>query len=178
MKATKVDQSRLLQQTMCYNKIKGWSFSVSWGYTVHLYERIIPPSILERPFQTFLAWRKPPKHPFMFNTRWSRHPCDIPHIFFLKNVEKFAKKNRIVTTYTRQTPRRVRPCWRPPPTSGSYTSSFPGDINKIVVITPTTKYSTKAGTRKECCDVEDQVEKNVITIKYRTCERNEILGDF
>ncbi|KAK3026349.1 hypothetical protein RJ639_042646 [Escallonia herrerae] len=37
-KAADVDQSRLLQQTICYHKQSNWSFLVSWGYSAHVYE--------------------------------------------------------------------------------------------------------------------------------------------
>ncbi|XP_039032798.1 uncharacterized protein LOC120167994 isoform X2 [Hibiscus syriacus] len=42
MQAAKVDESRLAQQTICYDKQKNWSISVSWGYSVHIYEKYHP----------------------------------------------------------------------------------------------------------------------------------------
>ncbi|CAA3017603.1 uncharacterized protein LOC111412546, partial [Olea europaea subsp. europaea] len=42
MKAAKVDQSRMMQQTVCHHRQSNWTFSISWGYFVHLYERIMP----------------------------------------------------------------------------------------------------------------------------------------
>ncbi|XP_076897338.1 uncharacterized protein LOC143550604 [Bidens hawaiensis] len=52
MTMAKVDQSRLLQQTVCYHKLKGWAFSIAWGYSAYVYEQFIPRSILRRPFET------------------------------------------------------------------------------------------------------------------------------
>ncbi|KAE9462217.1 hypothetical protein C3L33_05872, partial [Rhododendron williamsianum] len=40
MKSAKMDQSRLLQQIICYHKPTNWSFSISWGYSAHIYEKV------------------------------------------------------------------------------------------------------------------------------------------
>lgn len=134
MKAAKVDESRLLQQTICYDNTKHWSFSIAWGYTAQIYEKIIPPSILEMPLETFVPWRKPPKQPYMFNPRWfPKNPCDIPHLFFLQSVEIINGDNQILTTYTRRTTRDLPPCSRSSP-------DIPNYITNIIVISPTTKY--------------------------------------
>ncbi|KAL0459184.1 UNVERIFIED_CONTAM: hypothetical protein Slati_0545600 [Sesamum latifolium] len=42
MKAAAVDQSRMLQQTICYHRQSNWSFSISWGYSAHIYEDYAP----------------------------------------------------------------------------------------------------------------------------------------
>lgn len=34
------------------------SFSVSWGYSAHIYERIFPRTMLKRPLETFQPWIK------------------------------------------------------------------------------------------------------------------------
>ncbi|CAN1755488.1 hypothetical protein LINPERHAP1_LOCUS5741 [Linum perenne] len=70
MKPAKIDQSRMLQQTICYQRDKHFSFSVSWGYSVHIYETIIPRSILRNPLETFVPrWKQDHVPAFMFNTR-------------------------------------------------------------------------------------------------------------
>ncbi|GER40787.1 hypothetical protein STAS_17467 [Striga asiatica] len=46
MKAAGAGQSRLLQQTICHNRLTNWTFSVSWGYSAHIYESIFPRSYL------------------------------------------------------------------------------------------------------------------------------------
>lgn len=56
MKAANFDQSRIMQQTICYNKKIGWSVSISWGYSAHMYEEIIPQSILKKPLKTLTPW--------------------------------------------------------------------------------------------------------------------------
>ena len=141
MKAANTDQSRLLQQTICYDKSNNWSYSVAWGYTVDLYEQIIQPSVLEKPLETFLAWRKPAKQAFMFNTRWvSKNPCEMPHVFYLQSVGNYSYG--IVANYTRRFGRDLPPCVAPSPSRISHNSSsyVPSYIQKIMVISPATKY--------------------------------------
>ncbi|KAF5937226.1 hypothetical protein HYC85_024732 [Camellia sinensis] len=77
VKATKTDQSRMLQQTICYQKKTNWSFSISWGYSAHIYENVLPRSILKRPLETFRPWLKEMPALYMFNTQW-------PPYFFLR----------------------------------------------------------------------------------------------
>ncbi|GKB78949.1 uncharacterized protein Tco_0945844, partial [Tanacetum coccineum] len=47
MKAAKTDHSRLFQQAICHDHPKNWSFSLSWGYSLQLYEKIVPSSLLQ-----------------------------------------------------------------------------------------------------------------------------------
>lgn len=130
MKAASVDQSRLLQQSICYYKKNNWTFSVSWGYSVQIYENIFPPSYLYRPLETFIPWRKGATPPYMFNTRLlSNDPCDAPHFFFFDSVDENRLMNHILTSYTRRSPRGLPAC-----ASTGYHSV--DNISKIRVLSP------------------------------------------
>ncbi|GAB2274410.1 hypothetical protein Dimus_009176 [Dionaea muscipula] len=170
MKAAKADQSRLLQQAICYRKQSNWSFSVAWGYSVQLYENIVPPSFLHRPLETFSPWRKP--GPYRFNTRWlPRNPCENPHVFFFEEVEDVGR-DRIITRYGR------RPWRRPPgcPSNGGNSSPAAGDVLRVLVVSPTTRYGG-VGSRRECCDADGlDEEKNTTRIKLRACLKHEMGG--
>ncbi|XP_015875709.3 uncharacterized protein LOC107412446 [Ziziphus jujuba] len=112
MKASKVDHSRLLQQTICYHRPSNWSFSVSWGYSVHIYENIFPRSYLRKPIETFRPWRKERPPLYMFNTRpWppGNPCCEAPHVFYFDSIEK-SEGNQTVTTYVRASPRGLAAC--------------------------------------------------------------------
>eukprot|EP01018_Ginkgo_biloba_P032236 Gb_23734 [translate_table: standard] len=101
-KAVRVDSSRILQQTICYDKLQQWSFSVSWGYNVRVFDSIQLPRVLESAPQTFMHWRKTITDQFMFNTvNISKDPCQRPIVFFMESVS--AESKRISSTYTRQT---------------------------------------------------------------------------
>ncbi|KAJ4724299.1 Protein of unknown function (DUF604) [Melia azedarach] len=145
MTAAKSDESRLLQQTICYHRQSNWSFSLSWGYSVHIYESIFPRSFLRKPLQTFLPWRKIGRAWFMFNTRWlTKNPCEVPHVFYLETVEQF-KEELVVTNYTRGWPRNMPVCsW-----NGNHSADL---ISKIRVFSP--GKGRKESGRIECCDVE------------------------
>lgn len=126
MKAAMVDSSRLLQQVICYDLQTKWSVSISWGYSVHIYEELHPPSILQIPLQTFRAYNKRATPPFMFNVRpLSRNPCSMPHVFYLESVG-IANPNQIVTFYTRTTPWKLSSC-------GNHSAK---PISRIMVSTP------------------------------------------
>jgi hypothetical protein len=132
MKAAKVDQSRLLQQTICYHRPTNWSFSVSWGYSAYIYENIIPRSILCRPFETFTKWRGKAEPLFMFHSRpLSSDPCQAPHVFFFDSIEHTQGDEQFVTTYIRKSPRGLPNC--------SSTGNHSADaITKIQVLSPAT----------------------------------------
>ncbi|GMH07394.1 hypothetical protein Nepgr_009234 [Nepenthes gracilis] len=168
MKAADADQSRLLQQTICYQHQQNWSFSIAWGYSVQIYEQLIPPSFLLRPLETFAPWRKlPPRQPpYRFNTRLpSRNPCEDPHVFFFESVEEI-RKDRIFTTYRRRSGRRERDC--------NY-STAAADVFRVSVISPATRYGG-VGTRRECCDIVNSAVKDNVKIKIRSCMKYEIIA--
>ncbi|KAI3791924.1 hypothetical protein L2E82_05792 [Cichorium intybus] len=175
MTAGKFDQSRLLQQTVCYDKEKNWAFSIAWGYSIYIYEQYIPRSILRRPLETFTPWgleRKPPD--YMFNTRLlvTDDPCETPHVFFFNSVTRLGNDNNgssdasdeIVMTYIRSKHRRLLPC------SSNNSADF---ISKIEVYSPATKLSF-VENRGECCDVVNVDGKKTAKVKIRACLKSEI----
>ena len=130
MKAAKIDQSRLLQQTICYHRQSNWSLSISWGYSAYIYENIIPRSILRRPLETFRPWMRNSRPPlYMFNTRWpSNNPCEAPHLLFFDSIEHI-EGDQIVTSYVRAWPRGLSIC--------SFAGNHSADpITKIKVFSP------------------------------------------
>ncbi|KAK6141680.1 hypothetical protein DH2020_024573 [Rehmannia glutinosa] len=134
MKAAVVDQSRMLQQTICHHRQTNWSFSISWGYSAHIYEKIMPRSHLQNPIETFEPWSSTPRPPpqYMFNTRVpSNDSCEAPHVFFFKKVKKASAG--ILTTYSRAAPRGLPPCWI---SGGKHSAEV---VSEIRVLSPTTQ---------------------------------------
>ncbi|MCD9642877.1 hypothetical protein HAX54_029919, partial [Datura stramonium] len=167
MKAAKLDQSRMLQQTICHHRLSNWTFSVSWGYSVHIYETIMPRSYLVNPIETFRTWVKKPENPpyYMFNTRQSvKDSCETPHVFFLKSIGETWNKNEIWATYSRSTVRRLRGC----PIAGNHPANY---VNKIQVYSPRTKRTEM--DRCECCDIIHTTGSNKAKVKLRDCFTNE-----
>ncbi|KAB1220085.1 hypothetical protein CJ030_MR3G005572 [Morella rubra] len=169
MKAAKVDQSRLLQQTICHYRPSNWSFSISWGYSVNVYENIFPQSLLRRPLETFRPWwgnARPSV--YMFNTRWtSNDSCEAPHVFFLDSVEHYTQGDQIVTTYFRASPRGLPGC--------SLTGNHSADaITKIQVFSPARMRMEARG--RDCCDIVSTANTSVAEVKYRTCMKDEVIA--
>ncbi|KAA8528074.1 hypothetical protein F0562_035057 [Nyssa sinensis] len=168
MKAANIDQSRLLQQTICYQKDTNWSFSIAWGYSAHIYEKLFPRSFLQKPIQTFRPWRKNPRPPhFFFDTRWpSSDPCEAPHLFLFESIEK-TRGDQIVTSYVRSSPRGLPAC--------SFTGNHSADyISKIQVFSSTMKPIEDG--RSECCDIVGVNGMNITEVKFRACMEDEIIA--
>ena len=131
MQAAKADGSRLLQQTICYQMHKNWTFSVSWGYSIHIYEAILPTSILQVPLETFspisrIRW------PYMFKTRRVlNNSCEAPHVFFLHSIVTHVG-NLLETVYIRSSEHRLSTC----SSSGNHTANH---ISEIRVLAPVRK---------------------------------------
>ncbi|KAK6118595.1 hypothetical protein DH2020_047663 [Rehmannia glutinosa] len=170
MKAAAVDQSRLLQQTICYYNKNNWTFSVSWGYLVQIYEDIFPPSYLYRPLETFIPWKKGANPPYMFNTRpLPTDPCDAPHFFFFSSVDENRVMNHFVTTYKRGSPRSLPACV-------SNASRSADHISKIRLLSPLKNRGWQDGDRRECCDVVQLVGMDSLAVKLRDCMNDEIVA--
>ncbi|XP_071717974.1 uncharacterized protein [Rutidosis leptorrhynchoides] len=172
MKAAKIEPSRLLQQAICYDHLKKWSFSFSWGYSVQIYEKYITPSLLQIPVQTFGEWRKGARPSFMMNTRsLNKNDCEIPHYFLFDSVEEYGdgiRQRKVMMSYVRRFPRRLPPC----SVNGSHSADY---IDKIIVISPVKRLEME-GARRECCDIEQTDKVNVTMIKLRPCMQYEMIG--
>nr|XP_043612106.1 uncharacterized protein LOC122583796 [Erigeron canadensis] len=173
MKAAKIDQSRLLQQSICYDNHKNWSYSLSWGYSLHIYETYMTPSLLQVPIQTFVEWRKGAHPAFMMNTRdvSKADPCKVPHYFYFDSVEETdyeGRREQVVTSYVRKFPRRLSPCL----VNGTRSANY---VEKIIVISPVKRHKME-GARRECCDIVNLDNKNVTTITLRRCMKYEMIG--
>lgn len=161
MQAAAVDESRLLQQSTCYLKKYNWTLSAAWGYSVELYETILPPSHLYRPRETFAQWMKGASPPYMFNARpLSVDPCDTPRRYFL------APGPGRVTAYRRASPRGLPGC------RGGRSAD---NVTVIRIVAPSKRLDwERDGGRRECCDV-DEVDEDALQVKLRDCGANEIL---
>ncbi|XP_069154027.1 uncharacterized protein [Solanum lycopersicum] len=54
----KLDSAGLMQQSICYDKANSWTISVSWGFAVQIFRRVLSPREMEMPSRTFLNWYK------------------------------------------------------------------------------------------------------------------------
>ncbi|KAF5751505.1 hypothetical protein HS088_TW02G00519 [Tripterygium wilfordii] len=77
--SVKLDSASVMQQSICYDKKRFWSISVSWGFVVQIIRGVMSPRELEMPTRTFLNWYKRADYTaYAFNTRpVSKHPSNI-----------------------------------------------------------------------------------------------------
>ncbi|KAI3790832.1 hypothetical protein L2E82_04183 [Cichorium intybus] len=168
MNAADVDQSRFVQQTICYNRKLNWSFSVSWSYSVHIYEKVIPRSILKIPLETFKPWvrnAKPPR--YIFNTRrLSNDPCTTPHVFSFEYIKKI-DESEVITNYYRMASRGL-------PTCGLASNRSADLVSRIEVVSPTRKPNQNGKT--ECCDVVEIGGIEMAKLTLRDCMDDELIA--
>ncbi|KAI3523861.1 hypothetical protein L1887_02317 [Cichorium endivia] len=168
MKAANIDQYRLLQQTICYDRQLSWSFSCSWGYSVHVYEKVIPRSILKLPLETFKPWFLDSKPPlYIFNTRpLSNDSCATPHVFSFESIRTI-NENEILTNYVRMVSRGLPAC----ELVGNHSADV---VSRIEVVSPMTKPTQNGKT--ECCDVVETNDMQVAKLKLRDCMDDELIA--
>ncbi|XP_027101340.2 uncharacterized protein [Coffea arabica] len=168
MKAANVDQSRLFQQTVCHHRQNNWSFSISWGYSTHIYEKIMARSWLRMPIETFKTWQKSPNRPhYMFNVRRPfGDPCEAPHVFFFQSVKKISR-NEILTVYSRSASRNLPAC----ASSGNHSAEH---VSEIHVFSPATKRTEIHIS--ECCDIVRVDNTGKAEVKFRECMADEIIA--
>lgn len=121
------DSASIMQQSICYDKRRSWSISVSWGYVVQVVRGVISPRELEMPTRTFLNWyRRADYTAYAFNTRpVMKHPCQKPFIYYMNSVRYDRAKKQTLGLYSRQRSRQPRCRWK---------MDSPENVNSIVVL--------------------------------------------
>lgn len=111
----RLDSAGLLQQSICYDRSRSWTVSVSWGYAVQILRGIHLPRDLEMPSRTFLSWyKRSDRTGFSFNTRPDSrsHPCQKPSVYFLSNALYNPGKNETASEYVKQWPSNPNCKWK------------------------------------------------------------------
>lgn len=103
MKSVKQDSGSIMQQSICYDKKRYWSISVSWGYVVQVLRGVLSPRELEMPTRTFLNWyRRADYTAYAFNTRpVTKHPCQKAFLFYMNRTRFDPARKQIIATYSR-----------------------------------------------------------------------------
>uniref|UniRef100_A0A5B7BSP7 Beta-1,3-glucosyltransferase n=1 Tax=Davidia involucrata TaxID=16924 RepID=A0A5B7BSP7_DAVIN len=100
-RAMRVEPSSFLQRSICYDRARHLTFSVSLGYAVQVFPYIVLPRELERSEQTYSAWNRiSHRNEFDFDTRDPyRSVCKKPTLFFLKDL---GKENNVTLGFYRR----------------------------------------------------------------------------
>ncbi|KAG6578417.1 hypothetical protein SDJN03_22865, partial [Cucurbita argyrosperma subsp. sororia] len=169
MQAYRVDSSRILQQSLCYDRRRKWSVSIAWGYSVQIYPFMVAATDLEVPFQTFKTWRTWSDGPFNFNTRpVSSDPCWRPVVYFLKQVQEVGSRS-IKTRYQRFVAKEEKVCETI-------------EYGRVMAVKDVTVSSTKMDTelwmkaaQRQCCEIMDRGRNDNIGIRIRKCRNIETI---
>ncbi|KAL1360492.1 hypothetical protein HN51_005891 [Arachis hypogaea] len=163
----KLDPYGLMQQSICYDKTRVWTISVSWGYAVQIFRGIFLPRDVELPATTFSNWNRKSDHDaFPFSTRPSnRNVCQKPFVFYFSNVTYDAFADETISDYVRVDPNPD--CrWKIP---------GPTQVRKIEVHKKPDPHMWEKAPRRNCCRVRPRKEEGTLVIDVRECREDEVL---
>ncbi|KAM7522274.1 hypothetical protein LguiA_012176 [Lonicera macranthoides] len=166
--SAKRDSASIIQQSICYDKKRDWSISVSWGYVVQIIRGVISPRELEMPTRTFLNWYKRADYTaYAFNTRpVTRHPCQKPFVYYLNSQTYDEKRRQIVGFYSRHRDRYPYCRWR---------TESPEKLDTIVVLKRPDTLRWQKSPRRDCCRVlPSGKRKSTMYIWVGKCREGEI----
>lgn len=162
----KLDSAGLMQQSICYNKARSWTVSVSWGFAVQVFRGVFSPREIEMPARTFLNWyRKADYTAYAFNTRpVSRNPCQKPFVFYLSNARFDPLANRTVSEYIRH---------RVPNPHCKWKMANPGALDYVVVRKRPDPNLWDRSPRRNCCRVSSKRKGNMV-VDVGVCREGEM----
>ncbi|KAH9324956.1 hypothetical protein KI387_005134 [Taxus chinensis] len=167
MKAAQADPDRLVQQSICYDRKRKWTVSVSWGYSLQIYSRVLLPRILEYPLETFGFWRGWARFPFVFNTRpLSKDPCENPTVLYMETVLNAGSK-QIASSYTTPAGLDKMRC--------NSTVNNPDEIKRVTVVSDKMYADWTKAPRRHCCDVVSST-KYGMELNIRSCKDGESMS--
>ncbi|KAF5746043.1 hypothetical protein HS088_TW06G00208 [Tripterygium wilfordii] len=166
-KAVNVDPTRILQQTVCYDRLNSLTVSVAWGYAIMVFEgNVFLPDILSKQ-KTFSPWRRSARadsNHFMFNMRENtRDLCKRPIVFFLESVR--SAEGVVRSYYTR---------YRVPNCHGAKSLE---DVEQVIVFSRKMELDIEQmkAPRRQCCDISPSLSESMI-INIRHCGVNELIS--
>ncbi|KAK4260627.1 hypothetical protein QN277_003720 [Acacia crassicarpa] len=169
----KLDSASLMQQSICYDKARSWTVSVSWGFAILIFRGLLPPREMETPSRTFLNWHKKADFTgFPFNTRpVARNPCQKPFVFYLSNstwlnsMTQLSKQVIIVSEYQRHRAPHPECRWKMTP---------PSTIDIVKVYKKPDPHLWDRAPRRNCCRVKESPEIGILLVDVGVCEEGEV----
>ncbi|GAB4834446.1 hypothetical protein Ancab_032702 [Ancistrocladus abbreviatus] len=163
----RIDSAGLMQQSICYDRTRKWTVSVSWGFAVQIIRGVLSPREMEMPTRTFLNWYKRADYTaYAFNTRpVARNPCQKPFVFYMSSVRLYSQMNRTVSQYERH---------RVPHPLCTWTVSDPSAIQTIVVNKAPDPNLWDRSPRRNCCRILNSRRSNSMVIDVGICEEGEV----
>ncbi|OMP06045.1 hypothetical protein COLO4_08378 [Corchorus olitorius] len=166
MVPVKLDSAGIMQQSICYDKARSWTISVSWGFAVQVFRGIFSPREMEMPSRTFLNWyRRADYTAYAFNTRpVSRNPCQKPFVFYMSSARTDPELNKTVSEYERH---RIPhpPCrWR---------MADPDELDRVIVNKKPDPQLWNRSPRRNCCRVMETKEGTMV-VNVGVCKDGEV----
>ncbi|KAL5174294.1 hypothetical protein HKD37_08G020774 [Glycine soja] len=163
----KLDSAGLMQQSICYDKSKSWTVSVSWGFAVEIFRGVFSPREMEMPSRTFLNWyRRADYTAYAFNTRpVSRNPCQKPFVFYFSKAKYNSTMQQIVSEYERH---------RVPHPDCRWKMANPAAFDKVEVYKKPDPHLWDRAPRRNCCRVRKSKEKGTMVIDVDMCRDGEV----
>ncbi|XP_074335679.1 uncharacterized protein LOC141672889 isoform X2 [Apium graveolens] len=162
----KLDSAGIIQQSICYERNKTWTISVSWGFAVQIFRGVLSPREIEMPSRTFLNWYKRADYTgYAFNTRpVARNPCQKPFVFYLSSA-RLDSTNRTVSIYYRHQVPHPDCKWR--------NMVSPANIDKIVVYKRPDPQLWNRSPRRNCCRILESKRRSLV-LDVGVCLEDEI----
>lgn len=165
----KIDPAALLQQSICYDKTRSWTISVSWGYAVQIIRGIVSAREMEIPARTFLHWyKRADQDGYAFNTRpLSNNVCEKPFVYYMSNVTyQNSNKTKTVSEYVRT---------QLPNPDCKWKIADPARIDKIRVYKRPDPYMWEKAPRRNCCRVLRAKKQRTIAVDVGPCGEDEFI---
>ncbi|CAN6839471.1 unnamed protein product [Brassica oleracea] len=162
-----LDSAGLMQQSICYDKRRKWTVSVSWGYAVQIFRGVFSAREMEMPSRTFLNWyRRADYTAYAFNTRpVSRHPCQKPFVFYMTTTGVHPMTNMTVSHYESYRVAQPECRWK---------MANPGDLRTVIVYKKPDPHLWDRSPRRNCCRVKSK-KKNTLEISVAVCKEGEVV---
>lgn len=161
-----LDSAGLMQQSICYDKAKGWTVSVSWGFAIQVFRGVLSPREIEMPSRTFLNWyRRADYTAYAFNTRpVMRNPCQKPFVFYFSKATTESSTNQTLTKYTRHHAPQPECRWK---------MASPDEVETVEVYKRPDPHLWDRSPRRNCCRVLSSKSKRMV-IDVGVCGEGEI----
>ncbi|CAI9101996.1 OLC1v1000179C1 [Oldenlandia corymbosa var. corymbosa] len=165
-----LDSAALMQQSICYDKARNWTISVSWGYAVQILRGVILPREMELPVRTFTDWyRKADETAFAFNTRpFHKNTCLRPSVFTLYSADMHgSSSNQTVSRYGKYRNPGYKCKWKMPD---------PDQIRQVEVYKKPNPFLWNKSPRRNCCRVLHSGKQHILQVDVDECREGEIIG--
>ncbi|KQJ84180.1 uncharacterized protein LOC100837952 [Brachypodium distachyon] len=172
----RLDQSGIMQQSICYDGANRWTVSVAWGFAVLVSRGVTSPREMEMPARTFLNWyRRADYTAYAFNTRpLARTPCHKPAVYYMSSAARSAAgAGGGETTVTRY--ERWRPANETRPACRWNITDPDAHLDHIVVLKKPDPGIWDRSPRRNCCRVltSPKEGKKTMTIDVGVCREGE-----